>query len=81
MLFENVNISIPCEIQGGDAKEHCQWQDRGLTGNWRLQTVVTCNTHEILSTYKTSVKNSNMNKLQGRLRNRLEDNIKINNVV
>ena len=31
-------------------------------------------------TYKTSVKNSNMNKLQGRLRNRLEDNIKINNI-
>jgi len=56
---------------GDDAKEHCQWQDKELIGNWGLQTVATVNTHEILSTYKTSVKNSNMNKLQGRLRNRL----------
>jgi len=65
---------------GGDANEHCQWQDKGLTGNWGLQTVATSNTHKILSTYKTSVKNSYMNKLQGWLRNRLEDNIKINNI-
>lgn len=59
------------KYRDGDAKEHCQWQDKGLIGNWGLQTVATGNTHEILSTYKTSVKNSNMNQLQGRLRNRL----------
>lgn len=60
------------KYKGGDAKEHCQWQDRGLIGNWGLQTVATGNTNEILGTYNTSVKNSIMNKLQGRLRNRLE---------
>jgi len=68
------------KYRGGDAKEYCQWQDKGPIGHWALQTVATGNTHEILSTYKTFVKNSNMNKLQGRLRNRMEDNTKINNI-
>jgi hypothetical protein len=63
---------------GGVADEQCKWSDKGFFGNSGLQTVGTGNTHDILSTYKTSVKNSNMNKLHSRLRNNLEDNIRIN---
>ena len=49
LCYLRINQTL-VKYMGGDAKEHCQWHDKGLIGNWGLQTVATGNTHEILST-------------------------------